>query len=142
MLFNKKHNHTFFKAVKTNFLKLFVIYLFLLCIGFYFFDFSERKNENLFNKINITTKQINENSKYEFLSSKIIPLFTKSQNYSVKIQTMSLKDSMVILKLQSKQKESIYKFLKEIKDVKIEDMSFDKTKKEYFANAIFKIYRK
>lgn len=55
---------------------------------------------------------------------------------------MSLKDSMVILKLQSKQKESIYKFLKEIKDVKIEDMSFDKTKKEYFANAIFKIYRK
>lgn len=111
-------------------------------MGFYFLDFNQRKDENLLKKISLNTNQINENSKYEFLSKRLIPLFSKSQNYLVKIETITLKDSTIFLKLQSKQKESIYKFLKEFKEVKIEDMSFDKTKKEYLANAIFKIYRK
>lgn len=140
--FKKANIHTFFKAYKSNLLKIFFVYLILICSFFYFIDSNNKVEQNLFSKINLKTKEINENSKFEYLSPKIIALFSSSKKYSVEILNLSLKDSIIVLKLQGEQKDSIYKFLQQMKEIKIEDMSFDKTKKVYLANASFKIFRK
>lgn len=139
--FNKKINYSFFKPVKSNIFKFFVLYMIFLCFGFYFFEFQKVDNEDQLNMIQNNTIALKRNIKFEAISDDIVFLYEKAKDNGLEINSLSFKESKFFLTIKSKNKQNIYEFLKTF-DGNIINIVYDEKIKEYFANASFKVYRR
>lgn len=139
----KNHNYNFIKLKKTNILKYFILYLFFLCSLFYFVDFNNSiKDKEIFENIKNKTKIIKNSLDFKYLSSSIIELFLLSKENRVLIKNFELKKSIINLTIHGIDKKDIYTFFEKLKNIKIEDISYDKNLKVHIVNATYKIHRK
>ena len=139
---NRKNElHEFIKPVRSNLFKFFLAYLFVLCLGFYFFEFDKKEDYRQLDTIKSDTLLLKNSMVFEHISDDIFSLYKNAQDNKLKILSVNFKNSKFVLNLKSKEKENIYIFLKDLKG-SVENMTFDKNSKEYIANASFKIHRR
>lgn len=79
---------------------------------------------------------------FEFISKKLIFLYVSAKDLNMKISSLSFSESKILITLEAKEKNSVYTFLKIIKNGIIENMKFDDNTKRYIAHASFKINRR
>ena len=119
------------------------MYLIAICTIFYFFEFNEKKSEkNPFDNIRIQTEKIKSDIGFDPLSNKLIDIYIQSKEYEIAIDKVLLKNSIINLIISAENKKKIYSFLKKNKEVKVENISYDKKLKVHIANAVYKINRK
>ena len=138
---NKKRHH-FFRPIKSKLFKYYLFYLFILCLGFYFYDFGKSNNIHSLDIMKRETKQILDNRKYGYLSALTLNLYEKAKKNKIFIYSLDIKNSKVLLNLRSKRKENVYTFLDEFNNNTIENIYFDEQEKRFKTNASFKIYRR
>ncbi|PLY08117.1 MAG: hypothetical protein C0625_02720 [Arcobacter sp.] len=109
---------------------------------FYFYDFEKSTNFQTLDIIKNETKQIINNRKYQYLSVFTLKLYEKAKEKKVFVSSLDIKNSKVLLTLDSKRKENIYSFLNEFENNTIENIYFDEKEKRFKTNASFKIYRR
>lgn len=139
--FNQSNDYIFFKPVKSNIFKFFILYMLFLCLGFYFFEFNETKQKDELNLIQNNILLLKKTIKFEPLSDDVAFLYHKAKSNKLLIESLSFKDSKFFLNLKSTKKQNIYEFLKSLNG-NIEHINFDEKTKEYLANASFKVYRR
>lgn len=138
---NKKSNYEFFKPIKSNVFKFFLVYMAFICFGFYFFEFEKNDKKNELLEIQNNTIALKANMTFEAISDDIASLYKKAKAYGLSLLSLNFRNSKFIFTLKSKEKQNIYEFLKELNG-SVESMSYDEETKEYLANASFKTYRR
>ncbi len=141
ILIKSETSHNFFKPKKSKLFKLYLIYLFLLCIGFYFYDFNSLDDDN-FKQLNKNINSIKSNTEYKYFSKEIVELYEKANIHSIKIRELEFRYSDILLKIESKSKDKIYEFSKGLSSSKIEKIKYDNKMKRLISDVSFKIIRK
>lgn len=138
---NKKR-HLFFKPIKSKLFKYYILYLFLLCSSFYFYDFNQNNKIHSLDIIKNETMDILNKRKYQYLSLLTLKLYENAKKNKIFIYSIDIKNSKVLLNLISKKKENVYSFIDKFDNNVIENIYFDENEKRFKTNASFKIYRR
>jgi len=69
-------------------------------------------------------------------------IYEKSKEKRVFLNSLNIKNARIIINLNAKNKKSIYDFLKEFENMRIEAIYFDDKIKRFVSNASFKIHRR
>jgi len=139
---NDKCSHKFIKPIKSLLFKYYIIYILVLCASLYFFEFNHSTTINPLYHVNIKTEEIKKSAKFFYLSNFILEIYEHEKEFEVKINSIEIVHSKVILTLSSIKKDSMYSFLNKYKNYRIENMLFDDKDKRFKSNASFDIYRK
>ncbi len=142
VVLNKQSSHEFSRVIKSNLFNYFFLYLFLLCIGFYSFDFIKKEPSYELENIQKSSKNLKKEIVFKYISKEITLLFKMAEELNIQILSLSFKESKFMLTLSAKEKKSLYAFLEKIKNSSVENMLFNKELKRYMANASFKVNRR
>jgi hypothetical protein len=137
-----KNDYKFFKTEKNKLFNIYIVYLVILIFIAFSFISSNGKKEDLepIKQINESIKTIKNETRFPYLSSFLLSFYKELNDKDIRLDFFVFENSLVKIVLSSKSKKNIYEVLKKYRS-DIENISFDKKKKEYIANANFKISR-
>lgn len=136
-----KNLHTFFIPKKSHFLKVYIIYLFLICTLFYIYD-SKKPEANSFLNIIKENDNIKKEMEFNYLSKNLLDINEKANKSDVHILSLHTKYSKIFLELQSYSKDNIHLFLDGFYKNKIEKIEYDEKTKRLKAYVSFRTVRK
>lgn len=139
---DKNLKYKILKPIKSNTFKYFIIYFFSLLICFYYFEFNINNNFSNLKKISINTKSLKDKLEFTSVSKIINNLTVLSKQNSIKITSIVLKDSQIAFQLESKTKNKIYEFFKNLKKDSHENIIYNEEKNRFISDVIFKIDRR
>lgn len=119
----------------------------MICIFLYFYDFNNsslKPNSRLNSITNLKnqTEQIRQNGNFTYLSSLILDIYEKAKKRQITLNILNIKNAKILIELNARDKKSVYEFLKEFRNMKIETIYFDEKIKRFRSNASFKIHRR
>ena len=106
----------------------------------YTINYSNERNS--LSSLRKQTEQIKLKKNFIFLSSYVLNIYEISKTKKVFLTSLDIKNSKIIINLNSKDKKNIYNFLNEFKDMQIENIYFNEKIKRFISNASFKIHRR
>ncbi|XPV69359.1 MAG: hypothetical protein ACNI25_02000 [Halarcobacter sp.] len=111
----------------------------LLVVVFLNYQNRSSKNTSL-GSINKNISYIKKENNFVSISKTLFDIEQKAKDSKVEILSFILKNSKISIVCESKKKQMAYAFLKNFKNSSIESTNFDKNKKKYITNAVFRIY--
>lgn|GEM_PF-3932888 len=121
--------------------KFYISYLLVIIFLSLFYTYDKQQTiNNELSKIKHNIIDLKTQNGFLYLYEKIYQLNQNANSLDVQIDSYLFKNAKISIKLKSKKKKNIYEFLKRYKSSSLENIDFDKTKKVYFTNAIFRLY--
>ncbi|RXK13103.1 hypothetical protein CP965_04695 [Halarcobacter mediterraneus] len=142
---NKKliKKYTFFSLKQNYLFKVFLLYL-VFILFFYFFVFSNNnieKSEVRISELKEKFSMVKEKNKFFSFSNWLVDFYFLAKQKAIKIDSLKKDNEYIQISLSSKNKNSIYDFIK-IYNSEISELIYDENTKEYKANANLLITRK
>ena len=137
-------NHKFIKALKTKEFLYYISYLFLILFLLVYLLSDEKKSykKDEIEAVNKKIKTIKKQKEFYFLSSLVLQLYEQSKNKKIYINSIKVKNSILQIELESKNKEQMYSLINEYTNSKISNMTYNENKERFILDASFKILRK
>lgn len=137
-------NHKFIKALKTKEFLYYISYLFLILFLLVYLLSDEKKSykKDELETVNKKIKTIKKQKEFYFLSSLVLQLYEQSKNKKIYINSIKVKNSILQIELESKNKEQMYSLINEYSNSKISNMTYNENKERFILDASFKILRK